>query len=94
MPAEKPEAVNHPAHYQAGGLEAIDVIEPVTVCRRCSECTGADHHWMDNSECMGPEDPMYCCKHCDAFGDECETCDGEGGKTSRPPGSTGRCSRT
>lgn len=56
--------------------------EPVTVCRRCSECTGADHHWMDNSECMGPEDPMYCCKHCDAFGDECKHCDGEGGKTS------------
>lgn len=24
---EKTEAVNHPAHYQAGGLEAIDVIE-------------------------------------------------------------------
>jgi hypothetical protein len=26
-PAATPEAVNHPAHYQAGGLEAIDVIE-------------------------------------------------------------------
>jgi hypothetical protein len=23
----KPESVNHPAHYKAGGLEAIDVIE-------------------------------------------------------------------
>ena len=23
----KPEAVNHPAHYKAGGMEAIDVIE-------------------------------------------------------------------
>ena len=23
----KPEAVNHPAHYKANGLEAIDVIE-------------------------------------------------------------------
>ena len=27
MPAAKKEAIDHPAHYQAGGLEAIDVIE-------------------------------------------------------------------
>lgn len=49
-------------------------------CRRCSDCPDADHHWIDNSECYGPEDPQFCCKHCDALGDECETCDGEGGR--------------
>lgn len=27
MSAKPKEAVNHPAHYQAGGLEVIDVIE-------------------------------------------------------------------
>ena len=27
MSAQPKEAVNHPTHYQAGGLEAIDVIE-------------------------------------------------------------------
>lgn len=27
---ETPDAVNHPAHYQSGGLECIDVIRAVT----------------------------------------------------------------
>ena len=27
---ENPDAVNHPAHYQSGGLECIDVIRAVT----------------------------------------------------------------
>lgn len=49
-------------------------------CRRCSDCRGAEHHWIDNSECYGPEDPSHECKHCDAFGNECEACAGEGGE--------------
>lgn len=27
VPDEKPEAINHPAHYQSGGMEVIDVID-------------------------------------------------------------------
>ena len=40
-------------------------------CRRCSECKGATHHWIANGY-------FYDCKHCEAKGDECETCGGEG----------------
>jgi hypothetical protein len=53
-----------------------------TTCRRCSECQDSEHHWIDNDECSGEDDPAHACKHCDALGDECEMCDGEGGRTS------------
>lgn len=46
-------------------------------CRQCSECDG-NHHWLDNSECYGPDDPSHVCKHCDALGDECDGCGGSG----------------
>lgn len=48
-------------------------------CRRCSECPGAEHHWMDNYDAREETDPQFACKHCDVVGDECEACEGEGG---------------
>ncbi len=35
-------------------------------CRRCSDCPGQDHHWMDTV--------AYECKHCDALAKACEDC--------------------
>ena len=60
-------------------------------CRRCSECAGQLHHWLDNDECYGPRDATHACKHCDALGDECETCGGEGGRTREDGESLGLC---
>jgi hypothetical protein len=39
-------------------------------CPRCSECPGQAHHWMENLDVFGPGDPMFQCKHCEAFCDE------------------------
>jgi hypothetical protein len=52
-------------------------------CRRCSECPGADHHWIESvygDEPINESSPSHICKHCDATGDECDACDGEGGE--------------
>jgi hypothetical protein len=55
-----------------------------TPCRRCSDCEGMSHHWMDNpdfgSEGQDAEHPeaTHICKHCEVVGVECEWCDGEG----------------
>lgn len=49
------------------------------MCRRCSECEHYSHHWMWSPQ--GSEDDMmpdYCCKHCNAIGDECGECHGDG----------------
>ena len=37
-----------------------------TTCRRCSECVGQDHHWMENQRFNQDGDPEYVCKHCEA----------------------------
>lgn len=52
-------------------------------CRRCDVCVGLEHHWIDNSECGGEDDPdaelpWSVCKHCDATADECPDCDDGG----------------
>jgi hypothetical protein len=58
-------------------------------CRRCSECVGAEHHWIDNPgfgndeddddpEMPGNPDYTHTCKHCPALGSECSECDGDG----------------
>jgi hypothetical protein len=60
-------------------------------CRRCSECDGATHHWIDNDEAYGEEDPSHACKHCDATGDECETCGGDGERISPDGHNLGLC---
>jgi hypothetical protein len=51
-------------------------------------CDGYSHHWLDNSDFGVDEDPdfppenridaTHVCKHCNAVGNECESCDGEG----------------
>jgi hypothetical protein len=50
-------------------------------CRRCSDCEGHTHHWLE--DLMAEDDPEfqpgdYGCKHCPQRGDECGTCGGEG----------------
>jgi len=60
-------------------------------CRRCYECQGSEHHWMDNYDAEGPKDATHACKHCDALGDECETCLGEGGRTREDGEDMGLC---
>jgi len=52
-------------------------------CRRCSECPTNSHHWIDNPSFGDCEDdgdmgPSHLCKHCDAVGDQCELCGGDG----------------
>jgi hypothetical protein len=59
-------------------------------CRRCGECRDREHHWLDNPdfgadpewlaeyEDAGNPEHSHVCKHCDAYGDECEYCEGEG----------------
>jgi len=43
-------------------------------CKRCSECEGCEHHWIDADELHYDFD----CKHCDAVGMRCQACDGDG----------------
>ena len=38
----------------------------VVACRRCSECVGQEHHWMENDDFEDESDPEFACKHCDA----------------------------
>lgn len=47
------------------------------MCRRCSECEHSSHHWIYNG---GGEldQPDYHCKHCNAIGDTCRGCYGDG----------------
>lgn len=50
-------------------------LAPAT-CRRCTECEGLEHHWIENTwDDEGPEDqPQFTCKHCDVYGEECPEC--------------------
>ena len=48
------------------------------MCRRCGDCEGYSHHWMHNGEIEDENDPEFVCKHCDAVGDECSACFGDG----------------
>ena len=52
------------------------------MCRRCSDCDGYSHHWLYNGA-FGDEreennEAAYVCKHCNALGDECGECRGDG----------------
>jgi hypothetical protein len=52
------------------------------MCRRCSECDGYSHHWLPNGS-FGDEreennEAAFECKHCNALGDECPDCLGDG----------------
>jgi hypothetical protein len=35
-------------------------------CRRCSDCIGQEHHWMENFRLVDETDPYFICKHCPA----------------------------
>lgn len=34
------------------------------MCRRCSECEGKNHHWMENDAGVDCDAPWFMCKHC------------------------------
>ena len=46
-----------------------------TECRRCSDCKGSDHHWLDNMDFEDADDAEYVCKHCPAIGTDCQFCE-------------------
>lgn len=48
-------------------------------CRRCSECVGCEHHWMEHFDDKRTPGVMFGCKHCAAAGYECKNCEGTGG---------------
>jgi len=80
------------AFLAAPATPAAEPVKPPATCRRCSECPPpSEHHWMDNFDAEGEGDPTHECKHCDALGDECETCGGEGGRTSDDGYDMGLC---
>jgi hypothetical protein len=58
-------------------------------CRRCSECVGQEHHWLDNFRCVDETDPYFICKHCDAACDEVDPEEGSpepsGELVAQPP---------
>jgi hypothetical protein len=60
-------------------------------CRRCTECEGADHHWLqgevDFDETTGAPlfDAEYGCKHCEAVGAPCEACGADPEFDEAPP---------
>jgi hypothetical protein len=55
-------------------------------CRRCSECVGAEHHWLDHVTYPGQDDGEgstyetefvgFICKHCETVAVLCDECDG------------------
>lgn len=50
-------------------------------CRRCSECVGCEHHWIDFYDDRKAPGITHLCKHCPAAGFACEVCGGEGDET-------------
>jgi hypothetical protein len=54
----------------------------MTECRRCGECQGQDHHWVEDlvfsNDDFGAVIGEYACKHCPVVGIECGACDGVG----------------
>jgi hypothetical protein len=59
------------------------MIAKVHKCRRCSDCVGYFHHWLDNPEFGINEESKHpgnthVCKHCPMQGNECSVCFGDG----------------
>ncbi len=50
------------------------LLSDVPQCRRCSECEGQEHHWIE-SYCE-ESNTYYACKHCPVVGDPCLECEG------------------
>ena len=47
----------------------------VYACRRCSDCTGEAHHWMDGAIREDDDFTAFACKHCDMTAAMCDACD-------------------
>lgn len=49
----------------------VEAAKPAVPCRRCSECRGQSHHWMeefdDGDDETGAGDMWWGCKHCDVM---------------------------
>lgn len=54
-------------------MDGIEELPSPDQCRRCSDCLGSDHHWMESSLVVihpdEPEsmEPIDVCKHCTAI---------------------------
>lgn len=53
------------------------------MCRRCSECEHYSHHWMYAPSSDEDNNADHECKHCNALGDTCGECMGDGCATSQ-----------
>jgi hypothetical protein len=60
-------------------LEPLGEVELLKIdqCRRCTECEGQEHHWMENDEVYSENDPWFMCKHCEAVCDGVDTPEGD-----------------
>lgn len=59
------------------GVGTIEQQKPApTVCRRCSECIGQEHHWIEGTDLEGVRDPEFACKHCEALSHGTDDADG------------------
>lgn len=53
-----------------GGVRVVEIVQD-HVCRRCHDCIGLSHHWMEgfdedeDGEMVNPDDPRWQCKHCE-----------------------------
>lgn len=65
---------NTPEKIRAAGLG--QAAPPAAECRRCSECEGEDHHWIENTDFSDEGDPEFQCKHCPAYCDSEDDQDG------------------
>ena len=48
------------------------------VCRRCTVCEDMPHHWLPDPDMSEPPRYDHICKHCDAVGQSCDLCEGDG----------------
>lgn len=74
--AEK-HCVQHFGHEIGGVIvsEADAQLAAERNCQRCSECEGQQHHFIENNEISGLDDPEFTCKHCPATAFLCVGCD-------------------
>jgi YHS domain-containing protein len=79
-PASAPGSTPTPV-AQLGDASASPA-NPGTACRRCTECVGEEHHWIEGYEGDDQEGDVpagelgWICKHCPAFSESvaCEAC--------------------
>jgi hypothetical protein len=71
--------------WRAHGSVSEEAEPLVKACRRCSECQGEEHHFLEHVEHPDQSDDEttiteewagFICKHCEVKADQCEQCDG------------------